>query len=58
MKMMQGRDSSDTSPIKRSPTLVDNRIQYSPNYDAKRQTGMESAEMRVGMKMKPQTNRR
>lgn len=58
MKMMKGRDMSDTSPVRRSPTLVDDRVQYAPNYEAKRQTGMESAEMRVGAKMKPQTNRR
>lgn len=58
MKMKKGRDMSDTSPVRRSPTFVDDRVQYAPNYDAKRQTGMESAEMKVGAKMKPQTNRR
>jgi hypothetical protein len=55
---MKGRDRSDTSPVRRSPTLVDDRVQYEPNFDAKYQTGMESARNKVGKKTKPQSNRR
>lgn len=31
-------------------TIVRDRVQYAPNYDAKKQTGMESALMKVGKK--------
>jgi hypothetical protein len=55
---MKGRDRSDTSPVRRSPTLVPDRVMYEPNYDAKYQTGMESAQIKVGKKVKPQSNRR
>ncbi len=48
---MNGRSRSDTSPVKRSPTLVPDRVQYEPNYDAIRQTGMESARQKVGRKV-------
>lgn len=47
---MKGRSRSDTSPVKRSPTLVPDRVQYEPNYDAKYQTGMETARNKVGKK--------
>jgi hypothetical protein len=56
--MMKGRDRSDTSPVRRSPTLVPDRVQYEPNYDAKYQTGMESSRIKVGKKVKPQSNLR
>ena len=55
---MKGRDRSDTSPVRRSQTLVPDRVQYEPNYDAKYQTGMESARTKVGRKTKPQSNLR
>lgn len=55
---MKGRDRSDISPVRRSPTLVDDRIQYEPNFDAKYQTGMETARNKVGKAVKPQTNLR
>jgi len=55
---MKGRDRSDTSPVRRSPTLVDDRVQYEPNYDAKYQTGVESATIKVGKKCPPQSNQR
>lgn len=50
---MKGRDRSNTSPVKRSATLVPDRIQYEPNYDAKYQTGMETARNKVGRKTTP-----
>lgn len=34
------------------PTVVKDRVQYAPNYDAIKQTGMESAIMKVGKKTK------
>jgi len=40
------------SPVKPSKTLVKDRVQYAPNYDAKKQTGMESAMTKVGKKTK------
>lgn len=40
------------SPVKTSKTLVKDRVQYAPNYDAKKQTGMESAMNKVGKKTK------
>jgi len=46
---MKGRGKS---PVKQSKTMVKDRSQYAPNYDAKRQTGMESAMMKVGKKVK------
>ncbi len=55
---MKGRDRSDTSPVRQSPTLVPDRVQYEPNYDAKYQTGMETAHNKVGKKSVPQSNRR
>lgn len=51
---MKGRSRSDTSPVRRSPTLVPDRVMYEPNYDAKYQTGMETARNKVGKKTKPQ----
>jgi len=54
---MKGRDRSDTSPVRQSPTLVPDRVMYEPNYDAKYQTGMETARNKVGKKVKPQSNR-
>jgi hypothetical protein len=33
-------------------TIVKDRVMYAPNYDAKSQTGMESAIMKVGKKTK------
>lgn len=54
---MKGRDRSDTSPVRRSPTLVPDRVQYEPNFDAKYQTGMETARNKVGAKVKPQSNK-
>lgn len=42
-----------SSPVKSSKTLIKDRVQYAPNYDAKKQTGMESALMKVGKKTKP-----
>lgn len=48
---MKGR--SVKSPVKKAKTLVTDRVQYAPNYDAKKQTGMESATMKVGKKSKP-----
>jgi hypothetical protein len=36
--------------VPQSPTLVKDRVQYAPNYDAKKQTGMESAMDKVGNK--------
>lgn len=53
---MKGRSRSNTSPVKMSPTLVRDRVQYEPNYDAKSQTGMESARQKVGRKTVPQKN--
>ncbi len=47
---MKGR-SSDT-PVKKSKQIVKDRTQYAPNYDAKKQTGMESAMTKVGKKTK------
>jgi hypothetical protein len=44
--------------VGRSPTLVKDRVQYEPNYDAKRQTGMETAQNKVCKKVKPQSNLR
>jgi len=49
---MKGRNNK--SPVKMSKTLVTDRVQYAPNYDAKKQTGMEAALMKVGKKSKPQ----
>jgi hypothetical protein len=49
---MKGRSSSNTSPIKKSKTIVKDRVMYEPNYDAKSQTGMESAMRKVGKKTK------
>lgn len=48
---MKGRTVKD--PVKRSKTLVTDKVQYAPNYDAKRQTGMESATTKVGKKTTP-----
>lgn len=48
---MKGR--STKSPVKLSKPIVTDRIQYAPNYDAKSQTGMESALQKVGKKCKP-----
>ena len=48
---MKGRMSKD--PVRQSKTLVKDRVQYAPNYDAKRQTGMESAMQKVGKKTTP-----
>lgn len=48
---MKGRNSK--SPVKTSKTLVKDRVQYAPNYDAKKQTGMESAMQKVGKKTTP-----
>jgi hypothetical protein len=45
---MKGRTTKD--PVKKSKTLVKDRVQYAPNYAAKSQTGMESAMMKVGKK--------
>lgn len=45
---MKGRMSKD--PVKKSKTMVKDKVQYAPNYDAKRQTGMESAMMKTGKK--------
>lgn len=56
--MMKGRSRSDTSPVRRSPTLVPDRVQYEPNFDAKYQTGMETSMNKVGKKCKPQSNMR
>ena len=36
--------------IKRAPTQVFDRVQYAPNYDTCKQTGMESALIKVGKK--------
>jgi hypothetical protein len=47
---MKGRSKS---PVKTSKTQVKDRVQYAPNYDAKRQTGMESAMNKVGKKSTP-----
>jgi hypothetical protein len=55
---MKGRDRSDTSPVRKSHTLVPDRVQYEPNYDAKYQTGMETARNKVGKKSRPQSNMR
>lgn len=55
---MKGRDRSDTSPVRKSPTLVPDRVQYEPNYNAKYETGMETARNKVGKKTKPQSNQR
>lgn len=49
---MKGRDRSDTSPVKRSPTLVPDNKSYAPAYDAKYMTGIESAMTRVGTSIK------
>lgn len=54
---MKGRSRSDTSPIRKSPTRVTDRVMYEPNYDAKYQTGMETARNKVGKKTGPQSNR-
>ena len=51
-KPKDSRSSSNRFPIKQSPTLVVDRIQYAPNYDTKRQTGMEAAMQKVGKKCK------
>ncbi len=40
------------SPVKQAKTQVKDRVQYAPNYDAKKQTGMESAMTKVGKKSK------
>jgi len=58
LKEIIKKHRSDTSPVRRSPTLVPDRVMYEPNYDAKYQTGMESAQIKVGKKVKPQSNRR
>lgn len=39
---MKGRNTK--SPVRRSKTEVTDRVQIPPNYDAKRQTGMESSQ--------------
>lgn len=44
---------SSKSPVKTSKTMVKDKVQYSPNYDAKKQTGMESATKKVGKKTTP-----
>jgi hypothetical protein len=54
---MKGRDRSDTSPVRRSPTLVPDRVMYEPNYNAKYETGMETARNKVGKAVKPQSNK-
>lgn len=40
------------SPVKKAKTLVKDKVQYTPNFDAKKQTGMESAMRKVGKKTK------
>lgn len=50
---MKGRSRSDTSPVRRSATLVPDRVQYEPNYDAKYQTGMETERNKVARKSMP-----
>ncbi len=55
---MKGRDRSISSPVKMAPTLVPDRVQYEPNFDAKYQTGMETCRNKVGKKCKPQSNMR
>lgn len=47
---MKGRTTK--SPVKQAKTLVKDRVMYAPNYDAKSQTGMESAMIKVGKKTK------
>lgn len=49
---MKGRSKSNTSPVKKSPTLVKDRVMYEPNYDAKAQDGMTAARQKVGKKSK------
>ena len=48
----EGATMKGKSPVKPSKTLVKDRVQYAPNYDAKKQTGMESAMTKVGKKTK------
>ena len=55
---MKGRSKSNTSPIKRSETLVRDRVQYEPNYDAIYETGMETARNKVGKKVTVPYNRK
>lgn len=43
---------SKKSPVRPSNTLVKDKAQYAPNYDAKKQIGMESARTKVGKKTK------
>jgi hypothetical protein len=38
--------------VKQSKTLVKDRVQYAPNYNANSQTGMEAAKTKVGKKTK------
>lgn len=40
------------SPVKASKSIVKDKVQFAPNYDAKKQTGMESALMKTGKKSK------
>lgn len=47
------KGSMGKSPVKQSKTLVKDNVMYAPNYDAKRQTGMESATTKVGKKSTP-----
>ncbi len=41
--MKNSMKGSKKAPVKQSPSLVKDRVQLTPNYDAKRQTGMEEA---------------
>lgn len=41
---MKAMPMAKKRPVKESKTLVKDRLQMPPNYDAKRQTGMEEAE--------------
>lgn len=43
---------SGKSPVKQSKTMVKDKSQYAPNYNANKQTGMESAMMKTGKKCK------
>ncbi len=47
---MKGRNPK--SPVKDSKTMVKDRKQYPPNYDAKSQDGMTAARTKVGGKSK------
>lgn len=49
---MKAKGRAVSSPVKKSKTLVKDKVSYAPNYDAKMQTGMEAARMKVGKKIK------